>query len=282
MKIGFNLLAATGHVTEEHLPHFELLKRIGYDGVELPVFDGDEKHYAAIGRHLKGMGLASTIVTVMGEDTNPASPDAAIRAKASDRLRWAIDNAAALGATVMCGPYHSPLGVFSGTNPTDAELSHCADTLRAAAIHGQTVGVHLSLEALNRFECYILNTMAQASEMRRRVNHPNFSFMYDTFHANIEERDPVGAYKAFANEITHIHISENDRGIPGRGHTPLRATIAAVRESGYQGWMTVEAFGRALPALAAATRVWRDLFPDIETLYRESYSVIRRHWDNAA
>ena len=282
MKIGFNLLAVSGFIGDEHSHLFDQLKRLGYDGVELPVFEGAPEHYRTIGRRLKELDLGSTIVTVMTEEANPASPDKAIRAAARERLRWVIDCAEALGATVLCGPYHSPLGVFSGQGASDTELSHAADTLREAAAYGQTAGVHLSIEALNRFECYMLNTMAQASDLRRRVGHPNFSYMYDTFHANIEERDPVGAYKAFANEITHIHISENDRGIPGRGHTPLRETIAAARRKGYQGWMTVEAFGRALPALAAATRVWRDLFPDVDTLFAESYDVIKRHWDNAA
>jgi D-psicose/D-tagatose/L-ribulose 3-epimerase len=282
MKIGFNLLAVSGFIGDEHSHLFDQLKRLGYDGVELPVFEGAPAHYGVIGRRLREIGLGSTIVTVMTEEANPASLDRAIRIAAGERLRWVIDCAEALGATVLCGPYHSPLGVFSGQGATDAELSHAADTLREAAAYGQKAGVHLSIEALNRFECYMLNTMAQASDLRRRVGHPNFSYMYDTFHANIEERDPVGAYKAFANEITHIHISENDRGIPGRGHTPLRETIAAARSKGYQGWMTVEAFGRALPALAAATRVWRDLFPDVDTLFAESYDVIKRHWENAA
>jgi D-psicose/D-tagatose/L-ribulose 3-epimerase len=69
--------------------------------------------------------------------------------------------------------------------------------------------------------------------------------------------------------------------VPGRGHVPLRETIRAIRSRGYDGWLTVEAFGRSVPALAAATRVWRDLYPDIDTLFSESIDVIRRHWAQA-
>jgi D-psicose/D-tagatose/L-ribulose 3-epimerase len=61
----------------------------------------------------------------------------------------------------------------------------------------------------------------------------------------------------------------------------LASVIAAARRSGYLGWLTVEAFGRAVPELAAATRVWRDLFPDLETLFAESITFIRRHWNAA-
>jgi D-psicose/D-tagatose/L-ribulose 3-epimerase len=281
VRIGFNVLVVGGHIGEEHAPLLEGLKRLGYDGVEIPVFEGPVSHYEALGRLLKEIGLPSTMVAIVSEDTNPSSADPAIRARARDHLRWCIDCGQAIAADVMAGPYHSPLGVFTGSGPTESELSHLADSLRDASAYAESAGVHLSIEALNRFECYMLNTMEQASDLRRRVDHANFSFQYDTFHANIEERDPVGAYRAHAHEITHVHISENDRGIPGRGHVPLGETIRAVKASGYDGWLTVEAFGRAVPALAAATRVWRDLFPDLDTLFSESIDVIRRHWAQA-
>lgn len=277
MKLGFNLLVVGTHIGDEHAALLERIKRSGYDGVEIPVFEGDLDHYAKLGARLKSLGLDSTIVTIVDETTSPISADAGIRAKARDRLRWSVDVSHELGATVMAGPYHSPLGVFSGGGPMDTEIDHAADVFRDAAAYGEMAKVHFSIEALNRFECYFMNTMAQASELRRRVNHPNFSFMYDTFHANIEERDLVRAYADHAHEITHIHLSENDRGIVGRGHVPFGPIIAAIKSEGYDGWLTVEAFGRALPALAAATRVWRDLFPDLDTLLTESLAEIRKH-----
>jgi D-psicose/D-tagatose/L-ribulose 3-epimerase len=277
MKIGFNLLVAATHIGDEHARLLDRIKALGYDGVEIPVFEGEPAHYAKLGARLKSLGLGSTIVTIVTEDTSPISPDKAIREKARDRLRWTIDCAQALGATHIAGPFHSPLGVFSGNGPTPAEIDHAADVLRDAAVYAGKADVQLAIEILNRFECYFLNTMAQASTLRARVNHPNFSYMYDTFHANIEERDIVRAYADYSHEITHIHLSENDRGVVGRGHVPFGPVIAAIKAKGYDGWLTVESFGRALPALAAATRVWRDLFPDVDTLMSESLAEIRKH-----
>ena len=118
----------------------------------------------------------------------------------------------------------------------------------------------LAIEPLNRFECYVLNTAAQAAAHVAAVDRPNFGYLYDTFHANIEERDPVGVIGATIGAISHVHISENDRGAPGSGHIDLAAAIRALQAAGYDGWLTVEAFGQALPDLAAATRVWRPLF----------------------
>lgn len=282
VQIGFNLLAVGGFIDEAHLPLCECIREIGYDGVEVPVFEGDVGHYERLGRRLDDIGLKRTIVTIVAEDSNPLSPDPGIRQRARERHRWAVDCAAALGASVIAGPYHSPVGVFTGEGPREDELAHLAEALNAMADYAGKAGIALSLEAINRFECYALNTMEAASALRARVGHPNFGYMYDTFHANIEERDPVGAYSRYAPEINHIHLSENDRGIVGRGHVPWAETFRAIRASGYDGWLTVEAFGRALPSLAAATRVWRDLFPDLDTLLAESHDFIRRGWEQAA
>ena len=106
--------------------------------------------------------------------------------------------------------------------------------------------------------------------------------MYDTFHANIEEADPIAAYTKHVRHFAHIHISENDRGVPGRGNIPWKKTFAAIRQSGYDDWLTIEAFGRGLKDLAAATKVWRDFAESPEAVYREGYTHIRDHWKNAA
>jgi D-psicose/D-tagatose/L-ribulose 3-epimerase len=283
MKIGFNLLLWTGFVTEEHFPLLHKIKKAGYDGVELPIFAGDVEHYARIGKVLASEGLASTAVTVCpDEQHSPISANATHRQWATDRLKWAIDCAAAAGAQTLLGPFHSPLGVFTGHGATEDEKSRAVEVHRTLADHGQERKVVLALEYLNRFECYFLNTMADAVAYVKRVNHPNFGTMYDTFHANIEEKDPVGVIAPAIPYIRHVHISENDRGTPGKGHIDFAAPIAALRKGGYDGWLTIEAFGRALPDLAAATRVWRDFFPSPEEVYVEGIKVIRKHWSAAA
>lgn len=279
MKIGFNLLVLGGLITPGHLEQLRRLAALGYDGVEIPILDGNVAHYGQLAALCADLGLERTASSALLGAINPCSADASVRGDAYDRLRWTIDCARALQASLICGPLYAPLGHFTGAGPTEAELSYAADTLRAAAEHGAAAGVKLVVEPLNRFETYLINTTGQGSEFVRRVAHRSLGYMFDTFHANIEERSPVDAFEACAREFAHVHISENDRGIPGRGHAALAPVIRAARRSGYDGWLTVEAFGRAVPELAAATRVWRDLFPDLETLFAESISFVRRHWD---
>ena len=100
--------------------------------------------------------------------------------------------------------------------------------------------------------------------------------------ANIEEADPIAAYTKHVRNIVHIHISENDRGVPGRGNIPWAETFAAIRKSGYDDWLTIESFGRGLKDLAAATKVWRDFAESPEAVYRDGYKHIRNGWKKAA
>ncbi len=283
MKIGFNMLLWTTHVTEEHFPLLEKLKQIGYDGVEVPVFEGNTAHFEKVSKALKDNGLAATAVNVIpDEEHSPISPEAKHRQGAVEYLKWAIDCSSALGAEVLCGPIYQPLGAFSGEGPTEDEKQRGAEVHLKTAKHADQASVKLAVEALNRFEAYFLNTIDAAVDYVRRVDHPCFNLMYDTFHANIEEQDPVGCISRNIDYIKHVHISENDRGTPGKGHIDWPGTFKALRSSGYDGWLTIEAFGRALPDLAAATRVWRDFFANQEEPYTEGIRFVRQQWEAAA
>jgi len=186
-----------------------------------------------------------------------------------------------MGAEVMCGPYYQPLGIFSGVPPTDNEKARAVEAHRQAAEHAEKANVLLTLEALNRFECYFLNTIADLAAHVRQVDHPNFRMMYDTFHANIEENDPVGCIDGAKDLIRHIHISENNRGTPGRGHVRFDEVFQKLRSIDYDGWITIEAFGRSLPELAATTCVWRDLSTSPEEVYTEGFTLIKEGWEKA-
>jgi D-psicose/D-tagatose/L-ribulose 3-epimerase len=278
MKIGMNLLLWTGHVTREHFPILANLKKAGFDGVEVPIFDGDDDHYKMLRNELDNLGLRSTTVALVTPEENPISPDRARRDKAVQRLKRNIEWTAILGGDIMAGPFHSPLGVFSGTGPTEDEKKFAADVLHQAAQAAQEFGVTLALEYLNRFECYLLTTAADTRAFVKSINHPHLRMMYDTFHAHIEEKNISEAIGQSADSIVHVHISENDRGIPGTGQVHWDETFRSLRRINYDRWLVIEAFGRALPELAAATKVWRDLFLSPEGLYTQGLGLVKEKW----
>ena len=248
------MLLWTVEVTEEHRALLEDIKATGYDGVEIPVFAGTPEGYAQTGKMLDEIGLGRTAISVIPDlDMHILSEDAADRQRGEAHLKWLVDCAAALGADGIGGPLHQTLGHFSGQGTTDAEFDRAREVHTAVGDYAQANDQIIALEAINRFESYFANTMDDLCGYSRSLNHPAIKTMYDTFHANLEEQDPVAAFTQNADEVVHIHISENDRGVPGRGHVPWADTFKAIKASGYDRWLTIEAFGRGLPELAAAT-----------------------------
>jgi D-psicose/D-tagatose/L-ribulose 3-epimerase len=73
-----------------------------------------------------------------------------------------------------------------------------------------------------------------------------------------------------------VHISENDRGTPGQGGIPWKTTFDTLKEVGFDGWLTVEAFGLSLPEIAAATKIWRRMYESEEQLATDAMSFMRR------
>lgn len=282
MKIGFNMFLWTGHVTEEHTPILRQLKDFGYDGVQVPVIEGEVNHYKKLGVLLEEIGLEPSVLSIIPDtERNIISADPQERANGLNHLKWAVDCTKALGATQLGGPLYQTLGHFSGAAPTEQEFEWAIEAHRAAGDYAQEAGIKIVLETVNRFESYLINTMGDLKNYLERVNHPAVTGMYDTFHANLEEKDVTGCIRHSASWIEYVHISENDRGTPGKGHIDFPAVFKELKAINYDGWLTIEAFGRALPQLAAATKVWRDFFPSTDEVWQEGFKLIRDGWDAA-
>jgi hypothetical protein len=176
MAFSINLLCLSGHIESGHLDAVRRLAELGYDGVEVPVLSGDPSHYAWLGRELDALGLRRTTTSIIpSPDANPLSADSGIRSRGAAHLDWALDCAVALGAESVGGPFHAPLGHFTGTGPSEDEIRYGADSHRRMAERAAAEGVYLSLEPLNRFETHFLNTMEQARAYVGRVDHPAFA-----------------------------------------------------------------------------------------------------------
>ncbi|MFP4094792.1 MAG: sugar phosphate isomerase/epimerase family protein [Cyclobacteriaceae bacterium] len=274
-KIGFNVLAWSAVISDELKPIIDRLKDIGYDGVEFLIGSPEVAAYRRIGAHAKELGMEVTTVFVVGKEENPIDPSAAVRVKALDRIKWAIDRAHDIQARIICGPFHSAHTVFAQHAPQAQEYAWGAEVLHAAGEYAAQADITLALEALNRFECYLCNTMEQLSRLVNEASHPHVRAMFDTHHANIEEKKLSGALHTIAPLLSHVHISENDRGTPGDGHVPWDDTFSALKKINYEGWLTIEAFSRNDPAFANAIGVWREYSKPWD-IAEQGYSFIRQ------
>ena len=281
MRIGMNLLLWTAGATEEHFGLLGDIRGWGYDSVELPMFAPNGSPWPLLASKLDDLGLARTAVTVATPEANPISDNPAVRRAGTDHLKACIDSCVTLGADVLCGPVYSPVGGLVGRGRTEEEWEWAVTALREAGEHAAGAGVILGVEPLNRFETYFLNSAQDSSSLIDAVGLPSVGILFDTFHANIEEKDPIGAIGVAGRRIAHFHVSENDRSTPGEGHIPWRQVFNALKATGYDGSLTVEAFGRALPELAAATCIWRQMFPSEEHLAKAANRFIRDMWSAA-
>jgi D-psicose/D-tagatose/L-ribulose 3-epimerase len=275
MKIGMNMLLWTNHVTERHYPIVDKIKATGYDGIELFLGEGNEKHYSKLGNHFSSIHMGVTAVGALAPEQNIASPDKKKREAGLAQLKWTIDMAAAANVEVICGPFHSTFAYFTRQPPTLQEKKWSMEMLWKAAEYAEKSNIVLAPEAVNRFECYLYNTMADLGAMIREVAHPNLGAMFDTHHANIEEKSQSEAIRTIAPYLKHVHISENDRGTPGSGQVHWNEVFSTLKEVGYDGWLTIEAFSTIIPEFANAINVWRDYSPT-EDIYTKGLKFIQK------
>jgi D-psicose/D-tagatose/L-ribulose 3-epimerase len=274
MKYGINLYLWADDMHDGLMPVLEKLKRIGYDGVEVPIFDLDRVKWKLWAKRLDDLGLERTANTVIAPEHNPVSPEKSIREAAYQHMQAVVECCATVGSSILCGPHQVALGVFTGRGVTDEEWKRSVEHLRRVAEYAAGSGVVLAEEVVNRFELYHLNTLDQGIRLVDEVGHPNCRLHLDTFHAHIEEKNTAAAIRRAGDRIAHVHISENDRGVPGTGSVAWDATFDALRDIGYDGWLTVEAFGNFLANLAAATKIWRPLFESEEQLAVEAHAFL--------
>jgi D-psicose/D-tagatose/L-ribulose 3-epimerase len=261
-------------VTDEELewlvPH---VASLGFDSLELPVEDlgawDPSRTASLLARH----GLGATVCCVMppGRDL---SGDAGLAAETAGYLRACVDAAAAVGSPVVSGPMYAPVGKLwrLSADERGATLRRVADALRPVAEHAASAGVSLGVEPLNRFETSLVNTAEQGLELVSLVDSPACGLLLDSFHLNIEERDPAGAIRAAGAHLAHFHACGNDRGAPGADNLDWEA-IAAALPAGVP--VAIESFTADNEAIAVAAAVWRPLAESPDALARDGLAFLR-------
>lgn len=271
-KLGMNLLLWGTEIDERLFPVLEQIKSVGYDGVEIPIFNTEAHTWEPWRKKLDELSLDRVAVTINGPDNHQISTDDSMRNSTLERNKRAVDCAAVIGSKLLTGPFHSALGVFTGKAATEQERAWAKENLFALAEYAQQYGIVLGLEYLNRFESYLVTTTDELIQLVDEINHPNCKLMFDSFHANIEEQNITAAIKKMAHRLVHVQLSENDRGILGRGHVDFKSILLALEEIDYKGMISVEAFSTKL----SAANIWRKMFESEMQLVKESYQYLNR------
>ena len=262
-----NLLLFGTEIGENLYPVLEQIKEIGYDGVEVPIFNTNPEYWFGFRKKLDELGLERLAVTINGPDHNFINANPIHRKNALDRNALALDCAMILGSEMLMGPFHSALGVFTGQKATLEEKEWARENLWEMAEYADSLGITLGLEYLNRFESYLVSSADELLDLVNYVNHPACKIMFDTFHANIEEKSMPEAIRKIGDKLIHVQLSENDRGTLGQGHIQFEEIINALESINYKGVLSVEAFSEKL----AAANIWRRMFESEEQLMKDSF-----------
>ena len=260
-KYGVNFLLWSGSFTKESLPLIRKAADMGFDGVEIAVFDPDDVDIKATKDALKAAGMGCTICSILGDDRDLISDDPAIRENAKKYMKECIEICSALDGNVFCGPLYSAVGKLVGRSRTQEEWDLAVSGLKEVAKVAGDKGVKLAIEPLNRFETYFINIAEDAVKLAKDVDHPNVGVHLDTFHMNIEEKYLYNAIKNTGDLLFHMHCCENDRGAPGSGHVDWEGVFKALHEVNYDEWIVIESFVPAIEAIAKAAAIWRELTP---------------------
>ena len=282
MKFGVNMLIWTANFTRQHLALLPEIKGRGFDGIEVPIFSLADFCASDIRRGVEQNALECTACSVIPHGLSIGADDDSVRKKTRTHIEDCVKRAADAGAKILAGPLYTPVGYLPGRRRTRDEWKWAVECYVSLGPVLERHGVTIAIEPLNRFETYFLNTAADAAALCDQINHPNVGVLFDTFHANIEEKSIGQAYRALGRHLKHVHTCENDRGIPGSGHVEWTEVFGALRDLGYDGWLTIESFGFAMGEISAAASIWRDLAPTPESIAFEGIRFLKHHMAPAA
>lgn len=270
--------------TAEHFPLFATMREHGYDFVELLVPEVGEIDAAAARRALDEAGLGIVLAARVNLQRNLASADAEAHRAGIEYLKYTVDQAVALGATVVGGPLTGNPLVFAGRPPQPVEESErlarkqrCVDGLREAGDYAAKAGIVLAVEPLNRFESDVLCTTQQGLELLDAVDHPAVKLMLDTFHMHMEESSIAEAILLAGDRVAHFQANENHRGFPGTGATDWVAVCRALHEIGYTGPISLEPFRRRDDRFGVPFAQWRAPHEDESDRLSASVAFMKSH-----
>jgi D-psicose/D-tagatose/L-ribulose 3-epimerase len=258
MKLGVSAFAWTAKFERSHLRLVPLIKEMGFSGFEIAMFDPADLAVDDIRRAFETSDLECTVCAILPPGINPISPDAAIRKISVQHLVRCIETASAVGAKLLGGPLYAPIGYLPEHRPTKDEWSWAVDAFQSVCDVLDSCDVTLSIEPVNRSETFFVRTAREASSLCDSIGHPRFGVTVDTFHANIEERDISEALTSISPRLKHIHASENDRGLLGKGHVDFPGIVAALKKIGYNGYLMIEGFGYSPQETNAPGALWAD------------------------
>jgi D-psicose/D-tagatose/L-ribulose 3-epimerase len=278
MRLGINTFLFSCPFTNASTRLFPKFRRWGFDTVEIAIENLAHTDPAFVVDQLQRHRLAC------GSVTPCLGPDKDLRGTATQQragvrfLRQVIDRMVALDARTLVGVVYSTVGRADAVPRPEyrRQWRTVVRNLREVCRHAEDQGRRIALEALNRFETDFINTCEQGLELIHDVGSPALMLHLDTFHMNIEEKDPAAAIRRAGRHLGHLHACGCDRGTPGNDHIDWKSISRALHDIGYAGDVVIESFTTDVKVIARAASIWRKVEPTRECIARDGARFLRK------
>ncbi|GAA4103204.1 sugar phosphate isomerase/epimerase family protein [Nonomuraea soli] len=271
-KLGVNTWVWVSPLTDDDLARLApQIAGWGFDVIELPVEQPGDWDPVRARDLLDEHGLAASVVLVMPPGRELVAADTV--AETQDYLRHCVDVAATVGSPVIGGPAYTSVGRTWRMSAQERLRAYAElrENLKPVLAHAAEHGVRLAVEPLNRYETSLINTVEQALEALPE----EAGLTLDTYHLNIEEKDPAAAVRLAADRIAHVQVCGTDRGAPGQDRFAWPDFTAALDAAGYRGPLVIESFTAHNQTIATAASIWRPLAPSQDALAVEGLAFLR-------
>jgi D-psicose/D-tagatose/L-ribulose 3-epimerase len=216
-----------------------LLRDLSFTGLELNVARPEAEDPDRISAFLSSRALRCTMfatgLTAKGEGLSLSHPEDETRTRSIRRTKDLIDFSSDLGAGLIIGYLKGSASADKGRAENSFKRS-----LDEIIPHAEKRRVHTLIEATNRYESSVANSLAEAVALISAYSSSFLHILPDTFHMNIEESSPLEALKRFLPHILSIHLSDNNRFFPGFGAIDFRELFALLARIGFSGGIAVE------------------------------------------
>lgn len=282
-KLGVHGLVFTDDWSETNArAAIDAAARIGFDLIEVLIFDPATADPKLIKGLARDAGIEVAVGMALSQDADMSSLDTAVARKAMETVERCLEITAEIGASALSGLVYAGLGRYTAP-PTEMQRKRVVERLAVLDGKARAGGLRLGLEAINRYETNMVNTLDEAGDIIRAVGSTNMFIHLDTYHMNIEESDIAGAILRNSALIGYAHLADNHRGVLGTGTFDFTKLFRTLAHIGYAGAYTVESFSPAALSAetAGAISLWRRSWDSADTAAAAALAFMRANVETA-
>lgn len=263
MKIGTYFAYWEKEWDTDFFPYISKVSKLGFDILEIAgggLADLPDDQVIRLRDEAERCNVTLTVCIGLPPQYDVSSENEEIRRAGIAYMKRLIDKTHLLGARQIGGIVYAYWPVDYSKPVSKAAVREISiRSVQELADYALPKDVTLTLETVNRFEQFLFNDAAEATQFVKDVNRDNVKVMLDSFHMNIEEDSFYDAIVSTGSYLGHFHIGEPNRKVPGKGRIPWDEIGRALRDIGYDGTVVMEPFVRPGGGVGADIKVWRDL-----------------------